>query len=108
MQHMLNAQTSSQARGGADGPLDYFRAVDIRNELAAGGERTLFGGLTGNAAVWDKIVKAYEKGGLCACMCARAYMLCRTRQQLCLTELAQIQSAKLLTAKGFQDVLANC
>eukprot|EP00983_Pelagomonas_calceolata_P097496 1158256-Pelagomonas_calceolata.AAC.15 len=53
----------AQARGGPDGPLDYFRAVDIRDALAAGGERTLFGGLAGNAAVWDKIVKAYEKGG---------------------------------------------
>lgn len=54
--------------GGSDAPLDYFRAVQIRDQLAATCERTLFGGLTGQAAVWDKIVKAYEKGGTC-CMC---------------------------------------
>lgn len=46
-----------------DAPLDYFRAVQIRDRLAETSERTLFGGLTGQAAVWDKIVKAYEKGG---------------------------------------------
>ena len=44
-------------------PLDYLRAVEIRDGLASKCERTLFGGLTGQAAVWDKIVKAYENGG---------------------------------------------
>jgi hypothetical protein len=44
-------------------PLDYFAAVAIRDALAARGERTLFGGLAGPAAVWDKIVRAYEGGG---------------------------------------------
>lgn len=47
--------------GGADAPLDYFRAVAVRDQLAAGGERTLFGGLAGPAATWDAVVKAYEK-----------------------------------------------
>ncbi|GFH10761.1 hypothetical protein HaLaN_06134 [Haematococcus lacustris] len=27
-------------------------------------DRTFFGGLTGAAADWDKVVKAYEKNGL--------------------------------------------
>jgi hypothetical protein len=47
--------------GGADAPIDYFRAAAIRDKLAEGGERTLFGGLAGAAGVWDAIVKAYEK-----------------------------------------------
>jgi hypothetical protein len=52
-----------ELKGGADAPLDYFRAVEIRDKLAATCDRTLFGGLTGKAAEWDKIVKAYEKSG---------------------------------------------
>ena len=44
------------------GPLDYLRAVEIRDKLAASCERTMFGGLTGAASQWDKVVKAYEKG----------------------------------------------
>ncbi|KAI8466248.1 MAG: hypothetical protein J3K34DRAFT_460987 [Monoraphidium minutum] len=47
--------------GGADAPLDYSRAVAVRDKLAESGERTLFGGLAGAAGVWDTIVKAYEK-----------------------------------------------
>ena len=50
--------------GGAEAALDYFRAVQIRDKLAQNGERTLFGGLTGQAGIWDKIVKAYENGGM--------------------------------------------
>ena len=53
--------------GGSDAPLDYFRAVEIRDKLAASADRTLFGGLTGAAALWDKIVKAYEKA--CRSVC---------------------------------------
>ena len=46
-----------------EAPLDYHRAKEIRDVLAAKGERTLFGGMTGAAATWDRIVKAYENGG---------------------------------------------
>jgi hypothetical protein len=37
--------------------------VQIRDKLAESGERTLFGGLSGQAGIWDKIVKAYDNGG---------------------------------------------
>lgn len=53
--------------GGAEAAVDYFRAVEIRDKLAQTGERTLFGGLTGQAGIWDKIVKAYENGGVFCC-----------------------------------------
>lgn len=46
---------------GPDAPLDYLRAVEIRDQLLSNAERTMFGGLSGPAATWDKIVKAYEK-----------------------------------------------
>ncbi len=55
--------TIRQVAGSADAPVDYFRAAAIRDRLAAAGERSLFGGLTGQAGTWDKIVKAYENGG---------------------------------------------
>lgn len=57
----LPPELLAQLPGGADAPIDYFRAVQIRDKLAEGGERTLFGGLTGAAGLWDNIVKAYEK-----------------------------------------------
>ena len=56
--------------------------------MAASSERTLFGGLAGNAAVWDKIVKAYEKGGkrtagnsvcMCVYLCVRVCVCVYTR-----------------------------
>ncbi|KAJ9521795.1 hypothetical protein QJQ45_024657 [Haematococcus lacustris] len=48
-----------------DAPLDYFKAVEVRNQLAATcTDRTFFGGLTGAAADWDKVVKAYEKNAV--------------------------------------------
>ncbi|CAD7703469.1 unnamed protein product [Ostreobium quekettii] len=50
-----------QLEGGEDAPLDYFRAIEVRDRLAEGSERGLFGGLVGAAAVWDRLVKAYEK-----------------------------------------------
>jgi hypothetical protein len=59
----LPAGLLSQLPGPADAPVDYFRAVQIRDKLAESGERTLFGGLSGQAGIWDKIVKAYENGG---------------------------------------------
>lgn len=49
--------------GGAEAAVDYYKAAEIRDKLAQTGERTLFGGLTGQAGAWDKIVKAYENGG---------------------------------------------
>jgi len=53
----------AQLAGSAEVPVDYFRSVQIRDKLAETGERSLFGGLTGQAGTWDKIVKAYENGG---------------------------------------------
>lgn len=49
---------------GDDLPLDYFRAVEIRDKLAESTEKGLFGGLSGAAAVWDQIVKSYEKDSI--------------------------------------------
>ncbi len=59
----LKPELIAQLRGGPEAPLDYLRAVEIRDALAKTAERTLFGGLTGPAAEWDKVVKAYDKGG---------------------------------------------
>jgi len=55
------AEALSKLPGGADGaPMDYARAVQLRDVFAATTDRGLFGGLTGHAGTWDKIVKAYE------------------------------------------------
>jgi hypothetical protein len=61
---------ASTAPPGASSTLDvdYQRAVQLRDSLAATCERNIFGSLTGPAAVWDKVVKAYEnkcEGHLC-------------------------------------------
>jgi hypothetical protein len=64
----LPAGVLTQVAGSAEVPVDYFRAVQIRDKLAATGERSLFGGLTGQAGIWDKIVKAYENGGMPDCL----------------------------------------
>lgn len=53
--------------GGPDVPIDYHRAVQIRDKLLVGAEKTLFGGLTGPAALWDKICKAYENKCMFTC-----------------------------------------
>lgn len=63
----LPAGLLTQVAGSSEVPVDYFRAVQLRDKLAETGERTLFGGLTGQAGIWDKIVKAYENGGELAC-----------------------------------------
>ena len=47
-----------------DGVVDYPTAKRIRDALAETAERGYFGGLSGEAATWDKIVKSYEKGNL--------------------------------------------
>lgn len=63
----LPAGLSAGLTGSAEAAVDYFRAIQIRDKLADTGERTLFGGLTGQASIWDKIVKAYENGGRYPC-----------------------------------------
>lgn len=52
--------TSSDDEGSP--ALGYLQAREMRDALAAGtSERSLFGGLTGPASAWDKLVRAYEK-----------------------------------------------
>jgi hypothetical protein len=48
--------------------LDYSTAVILRDTLAGTAERTIFGGLTGAAGLWDKIVRAYEKESKLRCL----------------------------------------
>jgi hypothetical protein len=72
----LPAGVLTQVAGSAEVPVDYFRAVQIRDKLAATGERSLFGGLTGQAGIWDKIVKAYENGGRNECLPVAACVAC--------------------------------
>eukprot|EP00798_Chlamydomonas_sp_ICE-L_P021150 gene21150-28039_t len=60
----LPTEVLSKTKGGVEAPLDYFRAKEISSAMSAKAERTMFGGLTGAAATWDKIVKAYEKGNV--------------------------------------------
>lgn len=57
------ASVLTQLFGGTDVPIDYFRAVRIRDKLAETAERKLFGGYSGAAGAWDSIVRAYEKNG---------------------------------------------
>ena len=46
----------------ADSAMDYLEVKAMRDTLAAStSERTFFGGLTGHAGVWNKLVRAYEK-----------------------------------------------
>ena len=45
----------------SDAPVEYAAVRGARDRLAAGAERGFFGGLAGPAAVWDKIVRAYER-----------------------------------------------
>ena len=44
-----------------DGATDYAGAKAVRNKLAETADKNLFGYLTGEAGVWDKLVRAYEK-----------------------------------------------
>ena len=39
------------------------RGQQVRNLLARGAEKNLFGYYTGEAGVWDKVVRAYESKG---------------------------------------------
>ena len=49
--------------GSTDAGIDYFHATAIRDELMKTTDRNFFGSATGEAAIWEKIVKAYEKNG---------------------------------------------
>ena len=56
------ALPQDQRPSDADTAMDYLEVRDMRDTLAAStSERSLFGGLTGHAGVWDKLVRAYEK-----------------------------------------------
>ena len=47
----------------AEAPLDYPAAVARRDQLAESADRNMLGQLRGDAALWQKVVAAYEKGG---------------------------------------------
>jgi hypothetical protein len=55
-----HAIKAAEQTSGSHMEVGYSKAIAIRNALAATCERTLFGGLQGPAATWDKIVQAYE------------------------------------------------
>jgi hypothetical protein len=73
--------------GSTDAGIDYFHATAIRDELMKTTDRNFFGSATGEAAIWEKIVKAYEKNGstlharnrchlcLLACPCTMAHIV---------------------------------
>lgn len=44
-------------------PLDYALVRAVRDLLSETAEKTLFGGLAGEAGIWDKLVTAYERQG---------------------------------------------
>jgi hypothetical protein len=44
-------------------PLDYALVRAVRDLLSESAEKTLFGGLAGEAGIWDKLVTAYERQG---------------------------------------------
>lgn len=50
-----------EALCGGDVPVEYAAVRATRDRLAPGAERGFFGGLAGPAAVWDKLVRAYER-----------------------------------------------
>lgn len=47
----------------ADAPLDYTAVVARGSQLAESAERNMLGQLKGDAALWQKVVAVYEKGG---------------------------------------------
>jgi hypothetical protein len=58
------AAAASSAGSDENNRIDYFSALAIRDALALRPEgKNLFGGLAGQAALWGKIVRAYEQGG---------------------------------------------
>ncbi len=46
---------------GAEAPIEYPFVRATRDRLAQDADRTFFGGLAGPAAVWEKLVRAYER-----------------------------------------------
>lgn len=46
----------------ADQKQNYWAVASLRDRLAGSAPRTLLGGLTGPAAAWDSLVRAYESG----------------------------------------------
>lgn len=61
LKQLPSSITNALSGSAADTSVDYYRAVEIRDALLPSAEKTMFGGLMGQAATWDKIVKAYEK-----------------------------------------------
>ena len=57
----LPLELRPQASNIEEDALDYSKAVNIRDTLARISEKSLFGGLTGQAGLWDKIIRAYQK-----------------------------------------------
>jgi len=55
---------ASQFDCGTEQTVEYPTAKMIRDKLSETSERGYFGGLSGEAGVWDKIVRSYEKGNL--------------------------------------------
>lgn len=55
---------ASQFSRSESGQVDFLTAQSIRDQLSESSERGYFGGLSGAAGVWDKIVRSYEKGNL--------------------------------------------
>lgn len=57
----LPAGVLQEVLGDAEAQLDYQAVKAVRDKLAETAEKTLFGGVSGPAGVWDKLCKAYEK-----------------------------------------------
>ncbi|KAK9804951.1 hypothetical protein WJX73_002698 [Symbiochloris irregularis] len=53
-------QEPGQAGLGPEQARDYWSVLSLRDRLAESATKSLLGGLTGPAATWDKLVKAYE------------------------------------------------
>eukprot|EP00210_Caulerpa_lentillifera_P000078 g74.t1 len=55
---------SSQFNRTESGQVEFLTAQSIRDQLSETSERGYFGGLSGAAGVWDKIIRSYERGNL--------------------------------------------
>jgi len=66
---VIQAQTCSLSKDLPQGlrgeaPADYKKCKKISAELAKSAERTMFGGLTGPAKEWEKVVRVYDNGNV--------------------------------------------